>query len=358
MRVFELPKNASPREQGRAHGEEMRPLIAEIAAIRTALCIEIGAYETEAEVLDAARLHLPVLRRFDSALADELDGIAEGAGVAPESVVVVNHYTDLRDLSPADLHAEDDCSAVYTPSPEGPLLAQTWDMHGSAMPYVMMLGVPEREGAPAAWVFTITGCVGMTGMNVHGVGITINNLKSTDARVGVVWPALVRRALRETSAPAARDVILHAPLGSGHHYLVADAKHAYGIETSGQKKRVVHDDPARAYVHTNHCLAPDVAEVTAVSPTSTTHDRYAALTASLAARPVSGRADLWRRLGSHDGYPRSVCTHLAGPSDPHAMLTCGALAMDLARKDLWAAPGCIHSARPHPFPFTQQRDRH
>ena len=36
--------------------------------------------------------------------------------------------------------AEDDCSAVYTPTPEGPLLAQTWDMHGSAMPYVMMLG--------------------------------------------------------------------------------------------------------------------------------------------------------------------------------------------------------------------------
>ena len=351
MRVFELPKARAPRAQGRAHGEEMRPLIAEIAGIRTALCIELGAYATEAEVLDVARLHLPVLRRFDVALSDELEGIAEGAGLSPERIVVLNHYTDLRDLVPGDVGGEDDCSAVYAPSPEGPLLAQTWDMHGSAMPYAMMLGVPERDGAPASWAFTITGCLGMTGLNAHGVGITINNLKSTDARVGIVWPALVRRVLAEPTATAARDRILGAPLGSGHHYLVADSTHAYGIETSGRRKLVIHDDWTRAYVHTNHCLDPEIAAVTTTSPTSTTHDRYAQLTASLAARPIAGRADLWQRLGSHDGYPRSVCTHLASPADPHAMLTCGAVAMDLARADLWAAPGCIHAARPHRFAF-------
>jgi isopenicillin-N N-acyltransferase-like protein len=346
-----LPKGRSPREQGRAHGEEMRPLIAEIAAIRTALCVELGAYAAEADVLDAARLHLPVLRRFDATLADELEGIAEGAGLAPERVVVVNHYTDLRDLDPGSLDAEDDCSAICTPSPEGPLLGQTWDMHGSAMPYVMMLGIPEHDGRPAAWLFTITGCLGMTGLNAEGVGITINNLRSTDARVGVVWPALVRRVLGEPTATAARDVILGATLGSGHHYLVADATHAYGIESSGQRRRVVHDDATRPYVHTNHCLSPEVDAVTTTSPTSTTHDRYAALTDSLERAPVADRADLWQRLGSHESYPRSVCTHLASPSDPHAMLTCGAIAMDLRRTDLWAAAGCVHSARAHRFAF-------
>src|SRR5690606_22108499 len=102
----------------------------------------------------------------------------------------------------------------------------------------------------------------------------INNLKSVDAQVGVAWPALVRRALRERSAQAARDVILAAPLGSGHHYLVADEHHAFGIETSGRQKKVVFEEAAASYVHTNHCLDPDMAALSTVGPESTTRDRY------------------------------------------------------------------------------------
>jgi isopenicillin-N N-acyltransferase-like protein len=360
MRVFALPAGASPREQGRAHGEAFAPLIAEVAAIRTRLTVELGAFRDEDEVLAVARHHLPVLRAFDAALADELDGIAEGAGLHPEQIVVLNHYTDLRDLVPGELApgrggAEEDCTALWArPDHCGPLLGQTWDMHGSAMPYVMMLHVPACGDAPAVWCLSLTGCLGMTGMSAHGVGVCINNLKSLDARLGVVWPALVRRALREPTAAAARDVILGAPLGSGHHYLCADARDAFGIETSGTRKVVVFDaarSPAsRAYVHTNHCLpGSDVGEVSTTGVESTTKDRYAALTASVAERSVTDRADLWVRLGSHDAYPKSICTHLARPDKPHAMLTCGAVAMDLRARDVWAAPGCVHQARPHRF---------
>jgi isopenicillin-N N-acyltransferase-like protein len=224
-------------------------------------------------------------------------------------------------------------------------------MHGSAEPYVMMLGVPSTDGAPAAWLFTITGCVGMTGLNDRGVGITINNLTSLDARVGVVWPALVRRALRESSADAARDVILSAPLGSGHHYLVASGEHAFGIETSGEKRKVVYDGTAPLYIHTNHCLDADLASVHTVGPDSTTHLRYDALCATTRDRAIADRADVWSRLGSHDGYPKSVCTHVATPTEPHKLRTCGAIAMDLATRDLWAAAGCVSHARPHRFGF-------
>ena len=65
-------------------------------------------------------------------------------------------------------------------------------------------------------MFSLTGCLGLTGMNASRVAIAINNLYSTDATLGVVWPALVRRALQCTNALAARDLILRAPIGSGH----------------------------------------------------------------------------------------------------------------------------------------------
>ncbi len=329
-------------------------MVREIAAIRLALTTRLGQFASEAAVLALAEQHLPVLASFDRGLHDELVGIAEGAAVSPAHIVVLNHYTDLRDSGPAMKGAgEDDCSAVWARAASGDLLGQTWDMHGSAAPYVMMLRVPARDGAPPAWLFTITGCLGMTGLNGAGVGVTINNLKSKDGRVGVVWSALVRRALTETHVGAARDVLLGADIGSGHHYLVASKDGAFGIETSGVERRVVFEaaPDATGYVHTNHCLDPDVGAVTAVSPESTTHDCYDALSHSLAERPVDDRADLWARLGSHAGYPRSVCTHLAGPDTPHAMATCGGLVMDLRAGDLWATDGCLYRARPHRFAF-------
>lgn len=358
----------SPRERGRAHGEHFRTEIAEIAAIRSELCRTQGMFSSDDELLAVARLHLPVLSRWDAALSDELAGIAEGAALSPERIVVLNHYTDLKDLdprvvladegsaAPAAAHAHDeDCSAIVAGTREGAVLGQTWDMHGSAAPFVVALHVPAEADVPEAWLLSISGCLGMAGMNRAGVGLTINNLRSSDAHVGLVWPALVRRALRETSAEDARDVVRTAPLGSGHHYLVADARHAYGIETSGRLVDVWAaadvSRPGTGFHHENHCLGEVVGAVSSISPVSTTKERHAFLEASLRARPIEGAADLWSRLGSHEGLPRSVCTHLAGPTAPHAMETCGAVLLELGARRASAIAGCLHERPPITLPW-------
>src|SRR5579863_733955 len=98
MRVLELPAGKSPREWGRIHGESFRGEIKALADIRVYLCTKVGGFAARDQVLAAARAHLPVLERYDAALYAELCGIAEGAAVSPEEIVVANHYTDLRDL--------------------------------------------------------------------------------------------------------------------------------------------------------------------------------------------------------------------------------------------------------------------
>ena len=50
------------------------------------------------------------------------------------------------------------------------------------------------------------------------------------------------------------------------------------------------------------------------------------LEASLGRSPISGLGDAWQRLGSEDGWPRSVCTNMATPESPHGTATCGAVA--------------------------------
>lgn len=371
MRTLELPAGATPREWGRIHGESFRGEVRALAAIRAYLCTKVGGFKTLDQVMIAARAHLPVLERYDAALHAELCGIAEGAGVTAEDIVVANHYTDLRDLDPdparwtaaptrddpgttgatgaAGPGAEgpeglggDGCSVLWGETPTGRIVAQTWDMHATAIPYVMVLRVPESEAAPGATLLTVTGCLGMAGMNTARVGVAINNLFSTDATLGVVWPAMVRRALRQRHAAAARDVIVTSPIGSGHHYFVADRTHAFAIEASGTRRKQVFDGGA-VYCHTNHSLDADVAARSKVPATSTTYDRMTWLETDLARAGLRDLDDAWRRLGSEEGWPRSVCTNMATPESPHGAATCGAIAMNLDTGELWAQQGFIHN---------------
>ena len=375
MRALDLPPGKSPREWGRIHGEQFRGEVRALAQIRVYLCTKVGGFASRDQVLLAAKAHLPVLERYHKALYEELVGIAEGAIVSPEEIVVANHYTDLRDLDPdpekwrmAPVKDEpamvaavsrgaaglggDGCSVLWAESPIGRIVAQTWDMHATAMPYVMVLGVPESEDGPAARLLTVTGCLGMAGMNASRVAVAINNLFSTDATLGVVWPAMVRRALHEDTAVAARDAILASPIGSGHHYLVADRGSAFAIESSGTRRKQVfsadHADPSKpaSYCHTNHCIDGEIAAHSKVPDLSTTHDRMNWMVGSLAKAPIADLDDAWKRLGSEDGWPRSVCTNMATPESPHGAATCGAIAMNLDTGELWAQQGFIHNVAP------------
>jgi isopenicillin-N N-acyltransferase like protein len=367
MRVLELPAGKSPREWGRIHGESFRGEIKALAAIRVYLCTKVGGFHGHDQVTAAAKRHLPVLERYHHGLYEELLGIAEGAIVSPEEIIVANHYTDLRDLDPdpevwqmapthddaamvgkssgADSLGGDGCSMFFAESPSGRILAQTWDMHATAIPYVMVLGLPDSEDGPAARLLTVTGCLGMAGMNASRVGIAINNLYSTDATLGIVWPAMVRRALHEDTAAAARDVIMGSPIGSGHHYFVADRKEAFAIEASGTRRKQIFEGGG-GYCHTNHCLDAEVQERSKVPEASTTHDRMVRLIHHLGAAPVSNLDEAWKLLGSDDGWPRSICTNMATPEAPHGAATCGAIAMNLDSGEVWAQQGIVHNVAP------------
>jgi isopenicillin-N N-acyltransferase-like protein len=367
VRVLDLPAGKSPREWGRIHGESFRGEVKALAAIRVYLCTKVGGFHGPDQVLAAAKRHLPVLERYHHALYEELLGIAEGAIVAPEEIVVANHYTDLRDLDPdpdkwqmaptkddpsLSLHAAgaeslggDGCSMLFAASPTGRILAQTWDMHATAIPYVMLLGVPESEDGPAAKLLTVTGCLGMAGMNASRVGIAINNLYSTDATLGIVWPAMVRRALHQDTAAAARDIILSSPIGSGHHYFVADRNESFAIEASGTRRKQIFEN-GPLYCHTNHCFDDDVAARSKVPEASTTYDRMNLLGKSLESTALRDLDDAWQRLGSEEGWPRSICTNMATPEAPHGAATCGAIAMNLDSGEVWAQQGLIHNVAP------------
>jgi isopenicillin-N N-acyltransferase-like protein len=340
-----------PAERGRAHGELWRDDIATLAGLRLELALKKGSFRDRTELLDLARAHLPILHTFDEALHAELVGIAEGAALDPALVVVLNHYTDLRDIVPGVSAAADDdpggCTAIYAPGDTGPMLGQTWDMHASAEPFVRAIRVQPRSGRDEVVCLTLTGCLGMAGMSATGVAVTINNLTSTDARVGTVWPAVVRALLRCRDAVSARDVLLSTRLSSGHHYMIADGSEFFGIETSGRLKMLTQLGPKVAHLHTNHCFDPVLRRHEAVPRASSTFARLDAASTLYVQLLPRTPARLWELLSSHDGWPRSICSHLDDESgDPSASKTCAIMVMELVEGRLHLGRGCGHTSEP------------
>jgi isopenicillin-N N-acyltransferase-like protein len=328
-----------PRERGRAHGEHWRAEIHELAEIRLGLTLRRSAFLDEDEVLAAAGLHLPVLWRELPELAQELEGIAEGAGLSAERVVVLNQYTDLRDVprsvlgvgEPAAVVGSGDpdgCTAVYFLGDRGPLMGETWDLHGNAEPYVRMLRIAPAGSESETLCLTLTGCLGAAGISGRGVAVTINNLSSTDGRVGVVWPALVRAMLAQSNARAAYELLLRTPLSSGHHYVIADGHDYYGVETSGELKVLTQIGPRAAHLHTNHCFDPVLRRREAVPLGSTSFHRLNLATTIYAQARPRDEDGMWTLLNTRDGTPGTLCID-PQPGDPTATATCAVIVMRL-----------------------------
>ena len=342
---------ATPRTRGQAHGELWRESIAALADLRLGLTVRRSRFQTAAHVREAAGAHLPVLAQYLPDLHEELLGIAEGAAMTPEDIVVLNHYTDLRDVPPSAVGLPDGevevgdpggCTAVYFTGVDGPVLGQTWDMHASAEPFVRVISIEPPGTDQQVVCFTLTGCLGMAGLGQDAVAVTINNLSSTDGGVGVVWPAVVRAMLAASSAQAARERLEGLPLSSGHYYSIADGRDFFGIETSGQRKVLTQKGPRAAHLHTNHCFDPVLRQHEAVPRGSTSFARLNMATTLYAQQRPASLDELWALLGSHEGNESSqLCTHQdAVHGDDSFSRTCGRIAMRLRTGGMRVARGC------------------
>lgn len=319
-------KSLDPLERGHQHGETLREQIKEIAEIRLERTCALSPFKRVKDVLALAEEHVPLLQDYDQSLFLEFRGIAEASNISMALLVVLNHYTDLRDISPKSLgHDPGGCSIIFSPTANGPILAQTWDIHGSAEPYVILLQFQDSV------LFSIAGCLGMTGLNTHGVAIAINNLSSIDAKVGVVWPALIRKALTKNTARDARDEILAAPLGSGRHFALADDHDFFSIEASGTKKKLVWDKASELYFHTNHCLDTEMRKTHVVSKESTSYYRYQQLDDVIRHQDLSAAEKVFVALAGV-GLKKD-------PLDPHKTATCGALVMNINKRFVMGCQG-------------------
>lgn len=346
IRVLEL--SGSPFEMGYKHGLAYKDAIHSFAEERVRLSgdpLWTGRSFSRREVLELAERCLAEHSRYAPELVDELRGIAEATGLTLAELVVVNGFTDFIDTvynagapaQPAAPVGADNCTAFLVPDglAEGNhgFFGQTWDMHESATPHVVMLrGRPDD--APAFLAFSTVGCVGMIGMNEAGVAVGINNLLGADGQVGVTWPFVIRKMLMASSAQDALAALTSARLAGAHNYLIMDASgRGYNVEAHTSAQHVT-ELGSEALVHTNHCLHDETRAV------ERTRDPLSQ--ASSEARLRRGEA-LLEQGGVTEGDLQaltrdeaSICVRSAPPKHVE---TCGAAIMRPATGDFWAVWG-------------------
>ena len=342
---------------GRAHGEAWAAEIQELTAERLRLARDrfwAGEGGGTTDLAALTRACWEAQQRYDPLTTAEIEGIAHATGVPAAELVVTSGFTDFVDVvraasavvPPAAVNEPGQCTAALIApgrSADGkPYLAQTWDMHTSATPYVRMLDLRPSD-QPSALAFTVTGCVGMVGLNEFGVGVGINNLVTGDGRPGVMWTSVVRRLLRAETAEQALGLLKQAPLAGAHHYLILDAA-GVGFSVEASPTRVSVRSLVTTLTHTNHCVSD---ELVAIQPEKTgAAGRSTRLRLQAADRWLAANGEALDRLGLRsllaqrdENQPIGSICH--GPLPGYDVETGGAVVMspaDLLLDAVWGQP--------------------
>ena len=270
MRVLKM--SGSFYDMGKQHGEAFRDAIIEFTEDRIRLCSSekwTGRNLSREAVLALADACVLEHERYAPELMEEVRGMADVTGLSLGALIISNGFTDFIDTVYAvgDLtekarvpdYASDNCTAFLVPKAAAAdgqaMYGQTWDMHETATPNVILLhGTPDD--APDFLAFTSIGCVGMIGMNEHGIAVGINNIMAADGQIGVMWPFVIRKILMQDNIDSALSCLIDAKLAGAHNYLIMDKNgRGYNIEAMPTRFHIEQLD-SESIVHTNHCLIP------------------------------------------------------------------------------------------------------
>jgi isopenicillin-N N-acyltransferase-like protein len=283
------------REQGRQHGEALAPVIAEIIS-------EIVHWENwnvgraEAALAEAERQ----LAQWAPWLVEEMQGIAEGAGLPYRDVLAYNGVVEAN-------HAQSFCTTLgWADTPVGAIIGKTNDIGRHHEKYHWPLIRRGGEGPRAVWV-TWPGTIWANCLvNESGVALGGSSLNMKDHAPGIPSNCMYRIVMDTChSVPEALEACHRIPIQvHPQHDLFADTTNTLaGAEVTPVGTNVCQPPGAPAVFITNHfCPGPYQGQDTN-EPRHVTNSRRR-------------RANLERLTATLDhtveNMQRVVCDHAAG----------------------------------------------
>lgn len=333
----------SPYEIGLQHGRALREQIAAFVDSVTGVHQANNPWlrAERGQLLDFCSRHLGFAEKFSRDLMDEMRGIAEGAGVSLAEIFYLNCFLELEDvrapglggrLLPDGLWGCTTFNVLPEAAADGrALLGQTYDMEKYYERFLCILRIRPEQG-PAVLAVSFAGILGLDGLNSAGVGAVINKVTATDARPGVPYPFVMRKALAAERIGDALGAVIFSPRAGGITYQLSGSGVAFCAETSAAAYELLEIDGAMA--HTNHFVGASMRRFE--TPNWLSHG------GSMVRKQVAGRflkkhhgaltPDLLKELTrDHTNHPRCICAHgWPGEDAKTAFTTVFAVVMDPA----------------------------
>jgi len=352
-----------PRARGRQYGQLAARRIERCLASYRDVFEHRAGLDWEAAVAHA-RTFLADIERFSPDALEEMRGIADGAGVPFDAVLVLNCRSELM-FAAAKRKGETppgECTS-FAVTPEASadghmLLGQNWDWVPFARDVCVLLDV-RRDDKPSFATIVEAGMLAKVGVNSAGLGLCTNTLVSErDAdRRGVPYHVMLRALLDCASVGEAARTLGSVQRALSANYLVADRSgEAVNFETIAGGSGEIHATRPQAglLAHSNHFLCPAFAAIDAYvarSPHSLT--RLADMWRGLRSNGKLSVQEMQRVLRSHDHAPNGVCSHPDPEAHPiYARTTVASMVADLTAGLFWFTDGppCASAYEAYRFP--------
>lgn len=245
------------REIGQQYGEACAAAIVEhrdLALDRLSRHYGVSA----AEALGATSGYRDFVVRHAEFLDEEIQGVAEGAGVSLAEAYVLQLRAELQRHNMLAVDAPGECTtfaALGDATADGtPLIGQNADLPAFYTEIGVVVHIVPGDG-PGVLMLTPAGQVSYIGINDRGLGVFGNFLNSDGWRLGFPRYLLTRLALLHDTARDAAAAVRDLPRASSRNLIMLDAAgSAVDIETIPTRSALLHPDRG-ILAHSNHFLA-------------------------------------------------------------------------------------------------------
>jgi isopenicillin-N N-acyltransferase like protein len=307
LQVVRVEGNA--RARGRRAGELLGNLVDRSLAFYRDY---FGEWPDVAPFRRAAERSLPELVAW-------LDAFAAGAEVSPDELFAVNALEELEQRAPVER-----CS-TFAAVGEGVSLLGHNEMWLEGDRGNVAVVVEHPADGPAVASPTAVCCLPAVGVSAHRLARGVDSLTARDDRVGLPRVLVSRHVLdARDRADALRRAALPGRAG-GYGYVFAAPGEAFTIETTADEAALLTD--ARALVHTNHYLGPEL-EPLGDEPSASSAARYDHLSALLRERPPRTAEDAMAVLREH------ACN----PTPDGDSVVVFSMVCDVETGQMWVAP--------------------
>lgn len=296
----------SYREMGRQHGEQ--------AADKIKSHVEFIAADAR---LSRAQLHAeamafhPLFAKYCPHLLEEIEGLAEGAGIPLAEALAVNIRGELGRAGKAG------CTTYAigrSTTLDGKILAgQNSDMgpHVPPLGYVLHLKPTDK---PEVLMWTFGGMIGYHGVNSLGVAHFANSLfgEGPDVQWGMPHYPLKRLMLECEHVDQVVELLKTIPLASSANYMICDGHgNILDVEATTAGPEILRDNQTGFLVHSNHYICSRYAsEKNFPGEWKDSFPRVERMAGMLLNRlGLLTLDDVKQALSDHAGYPTSICRH-------------------------------------------------